>query len=405
MCSQPSYEQLQQRVNALENERHLVQQAHKLEAVGTLAGGIAHDFNNILWIISGNTELALAEIPAQHPVHTNLKRIEEACQRAHNLVMQILNFSRQSEQEWKPLKISAVIKETIKLLRASLPTTIEIRQNISAESCLVMADLSQINQALMNLCTNAAHAMRENGGVMAIGLAEKVVTPAEAESLEGINPVPHVVLSVADSGCGMTPEVVARIFDPFFSTKAVNEGTGMGLSVVHGIVKAHGGAIGVQSQPGRGTQFNVYLPVFMETTAQSPPCSDPIVCGQKERVLLVDDENLILEMGQMMLQRLGYEVEVCPHPTEALARFKADPDRYQLVITDQGLPAMTGLSLARELKSIAAAIPIVLCTGFSDTVSDEKEADQVIDAFLMKPIVMGQLAITLRHLLDKTASK
>lgn len=405
MSSQLSYEQLQQRVKALENERHLVQQAHKLEAIGTLAGGIAHDFNNILWIISGNTELALAEVPAQHPVHINLKRIEEACQRAHKLVMQILNFSRQSEQEWKPLKISAVIKETIKLLRASLPTTIEMRQNITCESSLVMADLAQINQVLMNLCTNAAHAMRENGGVMTIGLTEKMVTPTEVETLDGLGPGTHVVLSVADTGCGMSAEVATRIFDPFFSTKAVNEGTGMGLSVVHGIVKAHGGAIGVQSQPGRGTEFRVYLPVYLETQSQTPPCADPIVCGRKERVLLVDDEDMILEMGQQMLQRLGYEVETCDHPTEALNRFKADPDRYQLVITDQGLPAMTGLGLARALKATRSEVPIVLCTGFSDTVSDEKEADRLIDAFLMKPIVMGQLAITLRHLLDKTVPK
>jgi CheY-like chemotaxis protein len=270
---------------------------------------------------------------------------------------------------------------------------------------LVLADLSQINQVLMNLCTNAAHAMRENGGVMAIELEEKHVTEAETGIVDGLGPGDYVVLSVTDSGCGMTPEVAARIFDPFFSTKAVNEGTGMGLSVVHGIVKAHGGAVGVQCQPGRGSRFTVYLPVYEETRSEPTPCVDPLVCGQKERVLLVDDEVLILEMGQMMLERLGYEVEVYAHPADALTCFTTDPDRYHVVITDQGMPVMTGLNLARELKAIRATVSIVLCTGFSDTVGDEKETGRFIDAFLMKPIVMGQLAVTLRHLLDKAAPK
>jgi signal transduction histidine kinase/ActR/RegA family two-component response regulator len=401
MNSRPSYEELQQRVEMLEKERHLVQQAHKLEAIGTLAGGIAHDFNNILWIISGNTEMAMAEIARNHPVYSNLKRIEEACQRAHKLVMQILNFSRQTEQECKPLKISAVIKETIKLLRASLPATIEIRHRLLAESSLVMADLAQINQVLMNLCTNAAHAMRETGGVMEIHLEAETLGNADHRLQDDLGPGNYVRLQVSDTGCGMASEVVDRIFDPFFSTKAVNEGTGMGLSVVHGIVKAHGGAIRVKSRPGKGTQFSVYLPIHEEVQVKPMACTEAMAGGRKETVLLVDDEELILEVGEQMLKRLGYEVETCAHPVKALSFFKADPTRYHAVITDQGMPAMSGLNLARECKAIDASVPIVLCTGFSDMVSEANEADRIIDAFLMKPIVMGQLAETLRRLLNQ----
>ncbi|MBI9083574.1 MAG: response regulator [Desulfobacterales bacterium] len=380
-------------------------QAQKLEAVGTLAGGIAHDFNNILWIITGNTELAAGTIDEDNPAQHNLRRIEQASQRAKDLVSQILSFSRQSAQEEKkPLKINAIVKESLKLMRASLPATIDIRQNMPAESPTVLADLSQINQVIVNLCTNAAHAMRERGGILNVSMVEIELDKDEAARHQDLAPGKYAILSVMDTGHGITAENMDRIFDPFYSTKQIDEGIGMGLSVTHGIVKNHGGAITVHSKPDTGATFHVLLPTMeKEKPACAPTPFDAIPKGS-ERILYVDDDQGLLDMGETILRRLGYRVTATPSPVEALTWIQSRPDRFDLVITDQTMPRMTGENLARELLRIHPNLPIILCTGYSGLIDETKAAAIGIRAFLFKPVVMEKLAQTIRRVLDPPPS-
>ena len=375
-------------------------QAQKLEAVGTLAGGIAHDFNNILWIITGNTELATGTIDPENPAQHNLKRIEQASQRAKDLVSQILSFSRQSSQEKKPLKLNAIVKESLKLMRASLPATIDIRQNMPAESPTVLADLSQINQVIVNLCTNAAHAMRDRGGILEVSLLEIDLDKEEAPRHQDLSPGKYAILSVMDTGHGIAAENMDRIFDPFYSTKQIDEGIGMGLSVTHGIVKNHGGAITVHSKPQTGTTFHVLLPtVEKRSPARTSKPFDAIPKGS-ERILYVDDDQGLLDMGETILRRLGYRVTATPSPIEALAWVKDRPDRFDLVITDQTMPRLTGENLTRELLRIHPGLPIILCTGHSELIDEKKAAKIGIRAFLFKPVVLEKLACTIRAVLD-----
>jgi signal transduction histidine kinase len=374
-------------------------QAQKLEAVGTLAGGIAHDFNNILWIISGNTELAASDLPADSPAHHNLNRIERACHRAKELVSQILSFSRQSAQEKQPLKITAIVKESLKLLRASLPSTIDIRQNIPSESPTIMADLSQINQVVVNLCTNAAHAMRAEGGVLEVSLVDIALDGQEANRHQDLAPGQYVILSVMDTGHGISPQDMDRIFDPFYSTKQVDEGIGMGLSVTHGIVKDHGGAITVHSKPGKGTTVHVLLPV-METEKQGIPAAFGDIPKGNETILFVDDDAGLLDMGKIILEKLGYTVTATPDPMAALEWVRDRPAQFDLVITDQTMPRLTGENLSREMLRIRPDLPVILCTGYSELIDDEKAAALGIRAFLMKPVNMDKLAQTIRQVLD-----
>jgi len=388
---------------ALEEQLH---QTQKMEAIGALAGGIAHDFNNILTAISGYAELANLETPEGSKAKDNLRQSIKATHRARDLVQQILAFSRQSKQERKPLDIRPIIKEVLKLLRASLPSTIEIRQNMEGDLGVIEADPTQIHQVLMNLCTNAAQAMSDDGGVLEVSLTKFDMDRGTLAFYPDLEPGPYLKLRVSDTGHGMPPEILQRIFDPYFTTKEPGKGTGLGLTVVHGIVKSHGGAIGVASEPGKGTSFDVYLPrVDIVIRPVEVERLEPPLLGGRERVLFVDDEKAIVEIGQKMLERLGYEVVGRTSSVEALELFRAKPESFDLVITDLTMPNMTGDKLAQELLNLRPDTPIILCTGFSERITEEKAKSLGIREFIMKPLVMKDLAKVMRRVLDRQEIK
>ncbi len=379
-----------------------LRQAQKMEAVGTLAGGIAHDFNNMLAAIIGNAELAMDDVPEEMTAHHNLDQIFKAGVRARGLVRQILTFSRKTEQEHKPLPLTPLVNETFKLLRSSLPTIIEMRLNIETESDVVLADPIQMQQVLMNLCTNAGDAMRVAGGRLEVSLSDTVFSDGDPLPEIGMQPGTYVTLTVSDTGLGMHEDVKTRIFEPFFTTKERGQGTGMGLAVVYGIVKGHQGAITVASQPGQGATFTVYLPRYTSTEKTDEPASRPIPTG-KERILFVDDEELLVEMAEGMLGRLGYKVVGTTDSANALQTFAKDPHDFDLVITDHTMPQMTGATLAQKLKEIRPDIPIILCTGYSETISQEKAESMGIDGFVMKPLSRNELGEVVRRVLDTKA--
>jgi PAS domain S-box-containing protein len=384
--------------NEIRMEERL-QQAQKMEAIGTLAGGIAHDFNNVLFPISGYTEMLLEDAPEGSFQRHSLTNITKATKRATDLVNQILTFSRQSKEEIKPLEMQHIVKEVLKLLRASLPTTIDISQDISDDCAFVMANSTQIHQIVMNLVTNAYHAMEEAGGELEITLKE-VELGIDDPIDSPVNPGSYVCLTVSDKGKGMNQSIIDRIFDPYFTTKAEGKGTGLGLAVTYGIVKGYGGDIRVYSEPGKGTVFHVYIPCIKDAPVSSGIVSDETLPSGRERILLVDDENQIILMEKQMLERLGYHVTTRTSSIEAREAFREQPDKFDLVITDMTMPNMTGDKLAEELLEIRPDIPIVLCTGFSEKIS-KKKADAIgFKGFLMKPIVMKNLAKAIREALD-----
>jgi PAS domain S-box-containing protein len=377
-------------------------QAQKMEAIGTLAGGIAHDFNNILGAIIGYTEIAGLRLPEDNKAKESLKEVLNAGRRARDLVKQILAFSRKQEQEKIPIQISPIVKEGIKLLRSSLPSNIEIRQSIESDTGIVDADPTQIHQILMNLCVNAGHAMRKEGGVLEIGIRNVEIEGWDSESgYLDMTPGPYLLLYVSDTGEGITPDVLHHIFEPYFTTKEKSEGTGLGLSVVHGIVNSYGGTIKVYSEPGKKTTFHVYLPRIKEAKEMVGVEDRPSVLptGQ-ERVLFVDDELVLVEIGKQMLEWLGYEVTIRTSSVEALELFRRKPDHFDVVITDMTMPNMTGDMLSIELMQIRPDIPIILCTGFSERISEEKAKLLGIKAFVMKPLVIRDLANAVRKALD-----
>ena len=376
-----------------------LQQAQKMEAIGTLAGGIAHDFNNILYSMIGYTELALDDTEKGTQLHDNLQELLVAAHRAGDLVKQILTFSRKADRKLKPLKIQLVVREALKLIRSSLPSTIEINQNISNTCGLVMADATQIHQVAMNLLTNAYHAMEHEGGKLGVTLKEvdlDVDDLKDPAMLAGS----YVCLTVEDTGAGIDEYVMDRIFEPYFSTKEKDKGTGLGLAMVHGIVKSYGGNIRVYSEPGKGTAFHVYLPVIQtqaetkETRIISP------VEGGKERILIVDDEEQIVRMTQQMLKRLGYHVTARTSSIEALEAFRSAPDKFDLVITDMTMPNMTGVHLTQKLIEIKSGIPVIICTGFSEKISEHKASTMGIRGYVMKPVVRSELAKKIREVLE-----
>jgi len=381
-----------------------LQQAYKMEAIGTLAGGIAHDFNNILTPIIVQSELALMDIDEKNPIRFNLQEVMKAGLRAKDLVKQILTFSRQSDQQPIPLRISPIIREAIKLLRASLPTTIEIRLNLEKDEDTVIADPTQIHQVLMNLCTNAAHAMRDKGGNLNASLSKVELDSQYTSRYTDLEPGLYMKLAVSDSGHGISPEVMDRIFDPFFTTKDRSEGTGMGLAVVHGIIKSYGGEITVESESGKGTTFNVFIPRIKTVAADEPEIVMELPVGN-ERVLVIDDEQGMVETLCSMLDRLGYQTTKRTSSVEALELFNAGPDRFDLVITDQTMPNITGMELAKTFMNIRPDMPIILCTGFSEKVNEDSAKAMGISAFILKPIVMRDIAHTIRQVLDPAVSK
>ena len=377
-----------------------LQQAHKMESIGTLAGGIAHDFNNIIGIIVGNTELAIDDVPEWNPARQNLEEIRTASLRARDVVKQILAFSRQSAQELKPVRIGPIIIESLQLVRSSIPTTIQIHQDISAESDTVRANPTQINQILINLCTNAAHAMRDKGGILEVNLENVTINKNASTNYHDIPLGEYVRLTVKDTGRGIDPENLKRIFDPYFTTKKVGEGSGMGLAVVHGIVKSHFGNIAVSSTEGKGTTFHVLLPCTEDKHDKETHVSAEIPRGN-DRILLVDDEEAMVDAIKPMLERLGYQVAARTSSIEALEAFRANSDKYDLVITDYTMPNMTGIELTKKLLRLRPDIPIILCTGFSEQINEEKAKEKGIRAFLMKPIVMHEMANSIRKVLDQ----
>ena len=377
-----------------------LQQAQKMEAIGTLAGGIAHDFNNILGGIIGYAELAKMKAPEGSNVIAYLDKMIKSSDRAADLIKQILTLSRRHKQKQRPVQVRHIVKEALDLLRATLPTTIEIRKDVAKDTGVVNADPTQMHQVIMNLTTNAGHAMQENGGVLEVTLANVELDDLEAAKHLDLDAGSYLRLMVSDTGYGMSSEIMERIFDPYFTTKDTGEGTGLGLAVAQGIVKAHGGTITVYSEPGKGTTFHVYLPVILELEREEKGSEEPLPTGS-ESILFIDDEEVLIEIGGQILEHLGYKVVTEKSSVQALELFRAEPDRFDLVITDMTMPHMTGDKFARELMKIRPHISVILCTGHSTLVLEEKAKDIGIRAFVMKPLVMRNLAETVRKVLDE----
>jgi two-component system cell cycle sensor histidine kinase/response regulator CckA len=376
-----------------------LQQAQKMESIGALAGGIAHDFNNILSAIIGFSELAIDEAPKETQLSDNIQQVLKAGDRARNLVQQILAFSRKSTQEEKPIDIIPIVKEVLELLQASLPANVEIRETCESDLGVIMADPTQIHQVLMNLCTNAAHAMRENGGVLDIKLARVEVDSGFATIHSAVKPGHHLKISISDTGHGMSPKILEKIFEPYFTTKQRGEGTGLGMAVVQGIVESHGGGIIAKSELGKGTVFDILIPILNTTIEEEFEESEPLPTGT-EHILFVDDEQFLTEIAEQMLMRLGYTVTTRTSSVEALELFKSSPIRFDMVITDMDMPNMSGDSLAQTLIKIRPDIPIILCTGYSDRIDEKRAKELGIKAFAMKPFVMRDMAVLVRKVLD-----
>ncbi len=375
-----------------------LRQAQKMESLGTMAGGIAHDFNNMLSAIMGYTELTLSLLREGSREESNLKKVLSASTRAKELIQQILIFSRKSEKERNPIRLGEVASEALKLMRSTLPTTIEIYQDLNVNLDPVMANKSEIHQIIMNLCTNASHAMREKGGVLCVTLKE-IELGLDSLVQKNMEPGLYNQLTVTDTGHGMTPDIIERIFEPYFTTKKEGEGTGMGLSVVHGIVKSCGGEITVYSEPGRGTTFHVFLPVIKTGEYISQKDVWVPIQGGTERILFVDDEPILVDMAREMLGKLGYSAECRTSSVEAFEFFKSNFERIDLVISDQTMPHMTGIQLSRKIREIKPRIPIIISSGFSDAVNEDTYKIQGINGFLMKPIVLKDLARMIRSVL------
>jgi len=383
----------------LENK---TRQSQKMEAIGVLAGGIAHDFNNILGAIMGYTELALTKNTLDSNVRRYLERTYQAGERAKDLVQQILTFSRQTEQELKPVPVSLIAKEVLKLLRSTLPATIEIQQDISSsfQSDIVLADPTQIHQVLLNLCTNAAHAMRTKGGVLSVKVAEIQTSATMIHDTPDLQFGPYVMLSVSDTGHGMDKATSERIFEPYFTTKVQGEGTGLGLSVVIGIVKKFKGAITVDSELDQGTIFRVYLP-RLQTQLQEPAADQEALPLGNEHILFVDDEPILAELGREVLESLGYRVTAITSSLQALEAFQQTPERFDLLFTDMTMPKMTGIELTRQCKKIRPHLPVLLGSGHSELIDEQTVTETGIAHFLVKPYSIDQIAHTLRQIFDQ----
>jgi PAS domain S-box-containing protein len=375
-----------------------LRQAQKMEAIGALAGGIAHDFNNILTAIMGFAQLTEQDLEKGSTPYENLQEVLKASNRARELVKQILTFSRQTTEPLQPVKVHFLIKESLKLLRASLPSTIEIQRDLKSKA-MVLSDPTRIHQIMMNLCTNAAHAMRDKGGILEVNLKDLELGGDASSRHPDLRPGKYVLLEVTDTGHGIPPSIMERIFEPFFTTKELGVGTGMGLAVVHGIVKDLGGAITVYSDVGKGSTFRVYMP-STDQEELSDAKGEFSLPGGKERILLVDDEGPILRAATEMLQRLGYDVVGTTQAIEALHLFQIRPFDFDLVITDMTMPKMTGDELARKIFGIRQGMPVIICTGFSAKLTEESAREIGISAFVMKPFGVADLARTIRKVMD-----
>ena len=376
-----------------------LRQAQKMEAIGTLTGGIAHEFNNILAAILGNCELAIDDIPEWNPAHGFLKGILTAGLRAKDVVRQLLSFSRKAEVNQKPIDIIPVIRESLKFLRSSIPTFIEFKEYFPSEPLKILADATQIHQVMLNLCTNAAHAMAD-GGILEMSLDAVELTDDDVSFDPDLTAGNYIKLTVSDTGHGIDTKDIERIFDPYFTTKEVDRGTGMGLAVIQGLVKGHHGAITVESEVGKGTTFTIYLPITGSEEVQEDEAIGDLPMGN-ERILFVDDEMSLVKMGRQRLEGLGYKVDDRTDPVEALELFRASPDRFDLVITDMTMPGMTGDKLAQEILKIRPDIPTILCTGYSDKIDSESASELGISEFIAKPVDRRDLATIVRKVLGE----
>ncbi len=372
--------------------------SQKMESIGTLAGGIAHDFNNILAAVLGYTELALYGVEEGSALEENLQEVYKAGKRAKELVKQILTFARQTEGDTRPVQVSLIAKEVLKLIRSTIPASIEVKKKI-VSNCLVNADPSRIHQIFMNLCANAAQAMEQDGGVLEISLEEERLDEKFADLHGGIAPGDYLRIRVADTGVGIPEEVIPKIFDPYFTTKAPGEGTGLGLAVVHGIVKSYEGEVLVESRLGEGTVFSIYLPITKKFEEQGPLVSEMLPTGT-ESILIIDDEEPLARLLGQLLEQQGYRVQIRVSPVEALQLLKYRADSIDLVVTDMEMPRLTGDQLTLEIKAIRPDMPVILCTGFSKKISKEKAKEIGLDGFLMKPVSKTALAKTVRNVLD-----
>ena len=377
-----------------------LRQSRKMESIGTLAGGIAHDFNNLLYIISGNAELALEDIPEWNPAHASLEEIKSATLKAAGIAKQLLNFSRKTDQEMKPIGAVTIIKDALKFLRSTIPTTIDIQKHLPDADITILADPIQINQIMMNLCINASQAMEDTGGIMEIIVETVSLDEEAADSYPDLTAGDYLKITVNDTGPGIDPEIIERIFDPYFTTKEMGKGSGMGLSIVHGIVQNHSGAISVDSKLGKGTTFSILFPAVDEKPKIETETINKIPRGH-ETILFVDDEKSIANMAQKMLKHLGYKVETSLNPLQALDLFKSKPEYFDLVITDMTMPQMTGAKLSEKLIEIRFNIPVIICTGHSSLIDEEKAKQFGIAGYVMKPVSMSIIAKTIRKVLEK----
>jgi nitrogen-specific signal transduction histidine kinase/CheY-like chemotaxis protein len=381
-----------------------LQKAQKMEAVGTLAGGIAHDFNNILGVIIGYTELTQDEVPQEMHSQHYLSQTLKACHRAKELILQILSFARQSAVERQALELNSIVKETLKLLKVTLPENVELRYVLESRSSFVIANPTQIHQTIMNLCTNAVHAMKETGGVLTLTIQNYDVANDELCLSQDLATGHYVKISISDTGPGISHELLQRIFDPYFTTKTPYEGTGLGLSICLGIMENHGGTISVESVLGEGSTFTILLP--KRDDAQSAQSEELLSFDRElygdECVLFVDDEAFLVEIGRDTLEQLGYRVMTAMNGQEALELFQTQPDRIDLVITDQTMPKMTGVELAKKVLDSRPGTPIILCTGFSENLTEEQAKELGIREFLLKPLSKREMALVIRKVLNKT---
>ena len=389
----------QRRLREKEKElEYQIQHFQKMEAIGTLAGGIAHDFNNILASIMGYTELSFARVEKGTAMEDYLAKVITAGARAKELVSQILTFARHADEETKPVRIDIVLKEVLALIRSAIPTTIEIRQVIQSRAT-VLGNPIKFHQVFMNLCTNAAQAMDEKGGILEVSSAEVTLDHSHLINDHGLSPGNYLRITISDTGSGISPEIIDSIFQPYFTTKEPGEGTGMGLATAHGILETVGGKIFVESEPGKGTAFTIYLPVTSGEMVYVIEESEELPRG-RETILFVDDEQSIAMMSQLTLEQLGYTVTSLTNSVEALELFRSNPDAFDMVITDMTMPIMTGDILAAELIKIRSGLPVILCSGYNRKISAESTSALGIRSFLYKPVQKAQLARTIRSIFD-----